>query len=53
MAVNFDKKQHIKTSAKIFLQLEHLYGKEIRFDVIEILIKTFEFYLFLLQSDKH
>ena len=39
------KKQHIKTSAKIFLQLEHLYGKEIRFDVIEILIKNGKYYI--------
>ena len=45
MAVNFNKKQHIKTSAKIFLQLEHLYGKEIRFDVIEILIKNGNYYI--------
>lgn len=39
MAVNSTKKQHIKRTAKIFIHLNRLYQYDIRFDVIEVLIK--------------
>ena len=39
MAVNTIKRKHIKNVAKIFLYLNRLYNNEIRFDVIEVLIK--------------
>lgn len=39
MAVNYTKKKHIKSSAKVFLQLNRLHGHDVRFDVIEVLIK--------------
>ena len=39
MAVRDTKLKHIKSTAKIFLKLNNLYKYEIRFDVIEILIK--------------
>lgn len=39
MAVNYTKKKHIKSAAKVFLQLNRLYGCDVRFDVIEVLIK--------------
>ena len=39
MAVNSTKKKHMKSAAKVFLQLNKLYGHDVRFDVIEVLIK--------------
>ena len=40
MAVNFNKKRHIKNSAKIYIHINKLYGWDVRFDVIEIIIKN-------------
>ena len=40
MAVNFTKKMHIKNSAKIYIHMNNLYGCNVRFDVIEIIIKN-------------
>ena len=40
MAVNTLKKKHIKCVAKNFLHLHKLYNYEVRFDVIEIFIKS-------------
>lgn len=36
-AVNSVKKRHIKSAAKIFLQLNKMYRCDVRFDVIEVL----------------
>lgn len=38
MAVNFNKRQHIKNSAKVFLHINKLEDRNIRFDVIEVFI---------------
>lgn len=40
MAIDFNKRKHIKNTAKIFLHLNKLYEKSVRFDVIEIYIKN-------------
>lgn len=40
MSVNKIKMNHIKNSAKIFIHLNKLYNCNIRFDVIEIIIKN-------------
>lgn len=40
MAVNDLKKQHIKSAAKIFIHVNKLYKYNIRFDVIEVIIKN-------------
>ena len=40
MAVNSTKKMHIKNSAKIYIHINKLYGFNVRFDVIEIIIKN-------------
>ena len=40
MAVNSTKKMHIKKSAKIYIHINKLYGWNVRFDVIEIIIKN-------------
>ena len=40
MAVIFTKKMHIKNSAKIYIHMNNLYGCNVRFDVIEIIIKN-------------
>ena len=39
MAVNYIKKKHLKTVAKMFLHKNFLYGYDVRFDVVEIFIK--------------
>ena len=39
MAVNSNKRKHIKNVAKIYLHLKKLYKCDIRFDVIEVFIK--------------
>ena len=39
MAVNSNKRKHIKSVAKTFLYLNRLQEYDIRFDVIEVLIK--------------
>lgn len=38
MAVDFNKRNHIKNSAKVFLHINRLYDKNVRFDVIEVFI---------------
>ena len=38
-AVTFIKKKHMKTVAKIFIQLNNLYKYNVRFDVIEVYIQ--------------
>ena len=40
MAVNFIKKTHIKNSAKIYIHTNKLYGWNVRFDVIEVIIQN-------------
>ncbi len=40
MAVNAIKKTHIKNSAKIYIHTNKLYGWNVRFDVIEVIIKS-------------
>ncbi len=40
MAVNSTKRKHIKSVAKTYLYLHRLYGHEVRFDVIEVLINN-------------
>ena len=40
MAVDFTKKMHIKNSAKIYIHTNKLYGWNVRFDVIEVIIKN-------------
>ena len=40
MSIRDTKLKHIKSTAKIFLKLNNLYKYEIRFDVIEIIIKN-------------
>ena len=40
MAVDFTKKMHIKNSAKIYIHINKLYGYDVRFDVIEVIIKN-------------
>ena len=40
MSVNNTKKKHIKSAAKIFIHINGLYKYNIRFDVIEIIIKN-------------
>ena len=40
MAVNFTKKMHIKNSAIIYIHKNKLYGCNVRFDVIEVIIKN-------------
>lgn len=40
MAVNFTKKMHIKNSTKIYIHMNKLYGCNVRFDVIEVIIKN-------------
>ena len=40
MSVNFTKKKHIKNAAKIYIYVNKLYGYNIRFDVIEVIIKN-------------
>lgn len=40
MAVDFIKKKHIKTAAKIYLHLNNLQESKIRFDVVEIYIQN-------------
>ena len=40
MAVGNTKLKHMKSTAKIFLMLNNLYKYDIRFDVIEIIIKN-------------
>lgn len=40
MAVNGVKKKNIKSAAKIYICLKDLYNYDIRFDVIEIIIKN-------------
>ena len=40
MAVNAIKKTHIKNSAKIYIHINKLYGWNVRFDVIEVIIKS-------------
>ena len=39
MAVDFTKKNHLKSAAKVFLHINRLYGYDVRFDVVEIFIK--------------
>lgn len=39
MSVNFTKKKHIKNAAKIYIYVNKLYGYNVRFDVIEVIIK--------------
>lgn len=39
MAVNSTKKKHLMSAAKVFLHLNRLYGYNVRFDVVEVLIK--------------
>lgn len=38
MAVDFNKRKHIKNSAKVFLHINKLEDRNIRFDVIEVFI---------------
>lgn len=38
MAVNFIKKRHMESAAKIFLAVNKLKESEVRFDVVEVLI---------------
>lgn len=38
MAVDYNKKKHIKKSAKVFLHINKLEDRNIRFDVIEVFI---------------
>lgn len=38
MAVNFTKKKHIKSVAKMFLYLNKLNGYDARFDIVEVFI---------------
>ena len=38
MAVNNVKKRHMRTVAKIYLQLNKLQNSDIRFDVVEVYI---------------
>ena len=38
MAVNSIKKMHIKNSSKIYIHINKLYGCNIRFDVVEIIL---------------
>lgn len=45
MAVNFTKKKHIKSAAKIFLYINKLDKCQIRFDVIEVLINNGKCYI--------
>lgn len=40
MSVNSTKKKHIKNAAKIFIHINGLYKYNVRFDVIEIIIKN-------------
>lgn len=40
MSVNYIKKQHIKIAAKIFIHINKLYKYNVRFDVVEIIIKN-------------
>ena len=40
MSVNFTKKKHIKSAAKIYIYVNKLYGYNVRFDVIEVIIKN-------------
>lgn len=40
MAINKTKMNHIRNSAKIFIHLNKLYNSNIRFDVIEVIIKN-------------
>lgn len=40
MAVNTNKQKNIKSTAKIFLHLNKLYGYEVKFDVIEVFINN-------------
>lgn len=40
MSVNFTKKKHIKNAAKIYIYVNKLYGYNVRFDVIEVIIKN-------------
>lgn len=40
MAVNFSKKIHIRNTAKIFIHINNLYNCNVRFDIIEIIIKN-------------
>ena len=38
MAVNFTKRKHIKSAAKIFLYINGFYKCDIRFDIVEVFI---------------
>jgi putative endonuclease len=40
MAVNYNKKKHIKDASKIFLYHNKLNNSEVRFDVVEIFINS-------------
>lgn len=40
MSVDNTKKQHIKSVAKIFIHINNLYKFNVRFDVIEVIIKN-------------
>lgn len=40
MAVDYNKKKHIKKSAKVFLHINKLENRIIRFDVIEVFINA-------------
>lgn len=39
MAVNLTKKKHLRSTAKVYIYINRLYGYDVRFDVIEVLIK--------------
>lgn len=39
MAVNSTKRKHLRSAAKIFLHINRLYGCDVRFDVVEVIIK--------------
>lgn len=40
MSINTIKKKHIKSTAKIFIHINGLYKYDVRFDVVEVIIKN-------------
>ena len=40
MAVNFTKKKHLKKTAQIFLYKNFLHKVDVRFDIVEVIIKN-------------